>query len=98
MMPFESLFQQLQTVLNMKCEDLQAQGVEHADPSAIWHYFVHEQWCDVESEEEMHIHQMVSDLLALTKQQYCTYIEQTSRKMTPFAELEEEEIAALLES
>lgn len=98
MMPFESLFQKLQIVLEMKCEDLRAQGVKNAEPMNIWHYFVHHAWCDIETEEEMHIHQMVGDLLSLTKKQYCTYVEQTSRKTTSIIELDDEEIAALLES
>lgn len=97
MVNFESLFQEVHSVLQMKTKDFENQGVRNITEETVWQYLLEKKWKD-HDDEELRMHKIVSDIFSLTKDQVVVY--QHQGKIvddTPIVELNADEIAALLE-
>lgn len=74
MVQFEALYQEVFSVLQMKCQDLTNQGLKSVTEEEILHYFINKKWVTSDM-EELKIHEMVSDLFALSTEHFIAFRE-----------------------
>lgn len=96
MVQFEVLYKEVFSVLQMKCQDMHNQGIRYVTEEDLWSYFLHKKWHDLNT-EEFHIYEIVSDIFALSIEQYKAYLHSEKIEKTELlAIIEEEERIALL--
>ncbi|MBQ0139841.1 MAG: hypothetical protein KBT36_11120 [Kurthia sp.] len=74
MVQFEVLYQDVFSVLQMKCQDLKNQGMKNVTEEDIWRYFINKKWASIDL-KELKIHEMVSDLFALSTEHFIAFRE-----------------------
>lgn len=72
MVPFEMLYKQVFDVLQMKCQDLHNQGIKNVTEEQLWQYFLEKKWHALDK-EELHMYEIVSDIFALSTEQYIAF-------------------------
>lgn len=96
MVQFEILYHDMYSVLEIKCQDLKNQGMKNINEDDIWHYFIYKKWANIDV-KELKIHEMVSDLFALSTEHFIAYRETEKFKTAQqLAFINEEERTALL--
>ncbi len=68
MVVFQSLYEQVAVVLQMKCEDFAMQRT-YVTPEQLWAFCVSHIWQEHQL-EQLHMHEVVADLCSLTVEQY----------------------------
>lgn len=72
MVQFETMYQEVFDVLQMKCQDLKNQGVKNVTEEDIWQYFLNKKW-QIKEIYELQLHRIVSDLFALSTAHFLAY-------------------------
>ncbi|WP_409301894.1 post-transcriptional regulator [Peribacillus sp. SCS-155] len=93
--PYQKYYETMKPALANKAEELRLLGMDAVNEEDIWSYLTLKKW--KRPGEDIHIHQLVSDIMSVSSSQFMTYATVEAYKgPNVFGELSEEELRALL--
>ncbi|PLT34581.1 post-transcriptional regulator [Bacillus sp. V5-8f] len=95
--PYENYHLKVQPALLSKAEELSLLGLGAVTEDDIWNYLVQKKWKRIKP--EMHLHQLVSDILSISGSQFMTFVTVEAFKgPNLLGKISEEEMKELLNS
>ncbi|MBA9025697.1 MULTISPECIES: post-transcriptional regulator [Bacillaceae] len=93
--PYQRYFIKVKPVLRNKVEELRLFGLDEVNENELWGCLVSKRW--KKPEPDIHIHEIVQDILTLSSNQYMTYkMIEAYTAPNLFEELSSEELKELL--
>lgn len=81
--PYESLYQKVQMVLNNKMEEFRYFGYEAITKEDLWNYCIEKKWRKKEV-DELRLHEVVATIFAVTSSELISYAQVKGLKEDPF--------------
>ncbi len=93
--PYQQFYTKVRPVIESKLEEFRMVGLAAVTEEDVWSYLTNKKW--KRPQEGIHIHELVSDILSLTSNQFMTYqMVEAYKSPNIFAPISENELKELL--